>query len=54
MTRQFWWIATYGDMGIELSFLYSEIEYLTLLETVTAAYEEGDYDSYTCGEETAP
>lgn len=45
-----WYIATYGDMGITVEFFTNKRLYERMVREAERSYEDGDIDSYTCGD----
>lgn len=47
-----YWVATYGDMGLEVEHFTSERLYKIATNRAEREHSEGGLDSYTHGEET--
>lgn len=45
-----WYVASYGDMGLEVTFYADENEYQEAIETAEELHDQGELDSYTYGD----
>jgi hypothetical protein len=45
-----YWVATYGDMGLEVEHFAAKAEYELAVHRARADWEHGELDSYTNGE----
>lgn len=50
MTTKLWYVATYGDFGIEVTHFTKKREYNAAVKEAEKGHERGDYDTYTHGE----
>ena len=49
VVKRVYWVATYGDDGLEVSHYYSEAEYIDMTNLMMCRHDDGDLDSYTNG-----
>ena len=47
MTKRVWWVASYGDDGIEVSHYFTEEEYNEAMDELDEQHALGNYDTYT-------
>lgn len=53
MPNEIWWVAVYGDMGIEVSFFSNQEAYETAMSNAEDQLVRGAIDTYT-GDELRP
>lgn len=47
-----WWVATYGDLGLEVTFFDDPLAYGRAIKAAEDAHRIGDFDTYTYGNAT--
>ena len=52
--RRLWWVATFGEGGIEVSHYRTEAEYNQAVDDAVEANNDGDNDTYACDWEDLP
>lgn len=50
--HKIYWLATYGNMGLQVEFFNSERKYKRACKEADEDHASGGIDSYTCSDET--